>query len=110
MNLPEVTPPTQRRLSFKEKLKWTGLILVLFFILGMIPLFGLDPGFVNQFEYLQIILASKFGSIISLGIGPIVTASIVLQLLDIMIPIRVSAIMILTQDSMGIIIMVITIG
>jgi len=82
MNLPEVAPPTQRRLSFKEKLKWTGIILVLFFILGMIPLFGLDPAFQNQFEYLQIILASKFGSIISLGIGPIVTGSIVLQLLN----------------------------
>jgi len=82
MNLPEVSPPTQRRLSFKEKLKWTGITLVLFFVLGMIPLFGLDPGFQNQFEYLQIILASKFGSIISLGIGPIVTASIVLQLLN----------------------------
>jgi len=82
MNLPEVAPPTQKRLSFKEKLKWTGIILVLFFVLGMIPLFGLDPGFQNQFEYLQIILASKFGSLISLGIGPIVTASIVLQLLN----------------------------
>ncbi len=81
-NLPEVTPPTQKRLSFKEKLKWTGIILFLFFVLGMIPLFGLDPSFENQFEYLQIILASKFGSIISLGIGPIVTASIVLQLLN----------------------------
>ena len=82
MNLPEVRPPTQKRLGFREKLKWTGIALVLFFILGMIPLFGLDPAFQNQFEYLQIILASKFGSIISLGIGPIVTASIVLQLLN----------------------------
>ena len=82
MNLPEVTPPTQKKLSFKEKLKWTGIILVLFFVLGMVPLFGLNPGFQNRFEYLQIILASKFGSIISLGIGPIVTASIVLQLLN----------------------------
>lgn len=81
-NLPEVAPPTQKRLSFKEKLKWTGIVLVLFFVLGMIPLFGLDPSFENQFEYLQIILASQFGSIISLGIGPIVTASIVLQLLN----------------------------
>jgi len=81
-NLPEVAPPTQRRLSFKEKLKWTGITLVLFYILGLVPLFGLNPSFQNQFEFLQIILASKFGSIISLGIGPIVTGSIVLQLLN----------------------------
>jgi preprotein translocase subunit SecY len=81
-NLPEVAPPTQRKLSFKEKLKWTGIVLVLFFVLGLIPLFGLGQNSLQQFEYLSIILGAKFGSIISLGIGPIVTASIVLQLLN----------------------------
>jgi preprotein translocase subunit SecY len=82
MNLPEVAGPTQKKLSFKEKLKWTGLTLVLFFVLGMIPLFGLGLNALQRFEYLSIILGAKFGSIISLGIGPIVTASIVLQLLN----------------------------
>ncbi len=82
MNLPEVAGPTQKRLSFKEKLKWTLIILVIFFVLGMIPLFGLDPQSTFRFEQLAVILAAKFGSIISLGIGPIVTASIVLQLLN----------------------------
>ncbi len=81
-NLPEVAPPTQKRLSFKEKLKWTGIILVLFYVLGLIPLFGLGQNSLQQFEYLSIILGASFGSIISLGIGPIVTASIVLQLLN----------------------------
>ncbi len=81
-NLPEVEGPKQRRLSFKEKLKWTLIVLVLFYVLGMIPLFGLGPNALEQFEYLSLILGAKFGSIISLGIGPIVTASIVLQLLN----------------------------
>ena len=81
-NLPEVSGPTQKRLSFKEKLKWTGIVLILFFILGMIPLFGLGYNALAQFEYFSIVLAAKFGSIISLGIGPIVTASIILQLLN----------------------------
>ncbi|MBW3004723.1 preprotein translocase subunit SecY [Candidatus Woesearchaeota archaeon] len=81
-NLPEVKPPTQKRLSFKEKLKWTGIILVLFFILGMVPLFGLGQNALQRFELLSVILGASFGSIISLGIGPIVTASIVLQLLN----------------------------
>ena len=80
-NLPEVVGPQQRRLSFKEKLKWTGIILIIFFVLGMIPLLGLGANALQQFEYLSLILGAKFGSIISLGIGPIVTASIVLQLL-----------------------------
>jgi preprotein translocase subunit SecY len=81
-NLPEVAGPQQRRLSFKEKMKWTGIILVIFFVLGLIPLYGLGANALQQFEYLSLILGAKFGSIISLGIGPIVTASIVLQLLN----------------------------
>ena len=81
-NLPEVEGPTQRFLSFKEKLKWTGIVLIIYFILGLMPLFGLGVNALQRFESLSIILGAEFGSIISLGIGPIVTASIVLQLLN----------------------------
>nr|MCK4930209.1 preprotein translocase subunit SecY [Nanoarchaeota archaeon] len=81
-NLPEIKAPTQKRLAFKEKLKWTLIILVLFFILGLVPLYGLGANALQQFEFLSVILGASFGSIISLGIGPIVTASIVLQLLN----------------------------
>src|SRR5210317_1409250 len=80
--LPEVESPTQKRLPFKEKLKWTLIILIAFFILGHIPLYGLGPNALEQFEYLSIILGASFGSLISLGIGPIVTGLIVLQLLN----------------------------
>ncbi len=81
-NLPEVEGPTQKVLSFREKLKWTGIALVIFFILGLMPLFGLGINALQRFETLSIILGAEFGSLISLGIGPIVTASIVLQLLN----------------------------
>lgn len=81
LNLPEVQGPTERKLNFNEKLKWTLIILISFFVLAEIPLFGLASNALQRFEYLAIILGTKFGSIISLGIGPIVTASIVLQLL-----------------------------
>ncbi|MFA5142419.1 MAG: preprotein translocase subunit SecY [Candidatus Woesearchaeota archaeon] len=80
-NIPEVIKPIQK-LSFKEKLKWTGMVLALYFILGIVPLFGLGENALAQFEYLSILLGAKFGSIISLGIGPIVTASIILQLMN----------------------------
>ncbi|MEM3370770.1 MAG: preprotein translocase subunit SecY [Candidatus Woesearchaeota archaeon] len=78
---PEVQPPTQKVVPFEQKLKWTLVVLISFFVLGMIPLFGLGNNALQQFEYLSIILGAEFGSILSLGIGPIVTASIVLQLL-----------------------------
>lgn len=81
-NLPEVEGPTQKFLSFKEKLKWTGIILVIYYVLGLMHLFGLGVNALQRFESLSIILGAEFGSLISLGIGPIVTASIVLQLLN----------------------------
>jgi len=80
--LPEVKGPQQRKLSFKEKLKWTLITLVLFLLLSLIPLYGLGQNQLQQFEFLSIILGASFGSIMSLGIGPLVTASIVLQLLN----------------------------
>lgn len=79
--LPEIKKPTEKRLSFNAKLKWTLTILIAFFVLSAIPLYGLSVNALEQFEYLAIILGANFGSIISLGIGPIVTSSIVLQLL-----------------------------
>jgi len=81
MNLPEVKAPAEKKLSFNIKLKWTLIILVLFFVLSNIPLYGLTENALSKFEYLAIIFGASFGSIMSLGIGPIVTASIVLQLL-----------------------------
>ena len=80
--LPEVQGPSQKKLSFNQKLKWTLIMLIIFFGLGLIPLVGLGANALSQFEFLSIVLAASFGSIISLGIGPIVTASIVLQLLN----------------------------
>jgi preprotein translocase subunit SecY len=79
--IPEVTSPKERKVDFKTKAKWTIIILAIFFILANIPLFGLSTNALARFEYLAIILGTDFGSIISLGIGPIVMASIILQLL-----------------------------
>ncbi len=81
-NLPEVAPPKQKKLQFNEKLKWTLTVLVLFFVLGMVPLYGIGDNVLRNFESLSIILGAQFGSLLSLGIGPIVTGSIILQLLN----------------------------
>ena len=81
-NLPEVRSPEQKKAGFKSKLKWTGIILVLYFVMNLVPLFGLGQNQLQRFEFLAIILGASFGSIFSLGIGPLVTGSIVLQLLN----------------------------
>lgn len=79
--IPEVTRPGEKKLGFNVKLKWTLIILAAFFVLANIPLFGLSVNALERFEYLAIIMGTDFGSIITLGIGPIVMASIILQLL-----------------------------
>jgi preprotein translocase subunit SecY len=79
--IPEIKSPEEKKLSFGEKAKWTIIVLLAFFILTNIPLFGLSANALSTFQYLAIILGTNFGSIISLGIGPIVMASVILQLL-----------------------------
>jgi preprotein translocase subunit SecY len=78
--LPGVKDP-KKSLTIKDKLIWTGIVLVVFFILGIIMLIGINQSQLPRLEYLQMILASQIGSLITLGIGPIVLASIILQLL-----------------------------
>jgi preprotein translocase subunit SecY len=78
--LPGVTEPI-RKLTFKQKMKWTGLILLLYFVMTHIQVWGIGDVALEQFETIQILLGSTFGSLMTLGIGPIVTASIILQLL-----------------------------
>lgn len=79
--IPEVKKPDEKKLAFNTKLKWTLIVLIAFFILANISLYGMTNNALSRFQYLAIILGTDFGSIISLGIGPIVMASIILQLL-----------------------------
>ncbi len=78
--MPAVKSP-EGHVHFKNKLLWTLGILVLYFALTNIPVFGLASSSQDVFMYWRALLAGASGSIVHLGIGPIVTASIVLQLL-----------------------------
>ena len=76
--LPEVSPP-QKPLSLSEKLMWTTIALVIFFVMYHVVAVGVRPATANS-DFLQVVTASKIGSLITVGIGPIVLASIFLQL------------------------------
>ncbi|MBD3398536.1 preprotein translocase subunit SecY [Candidatus Micrarchaeota archaeon] len=76
--LPEIKPPV-RPPDTKERFMWTGVALFLFFLMYNVVAFGAkDVG--GQFDFLQMITASNFGSLLTTSIGPIVLASIFLQL------------------------------
>ena len=66
-NLPEVRKPVEKKISFNTKLKWTLIVLVSFFILANITLYGLSKNALEQFQFLQVIFATELGSIFSLG-------------------------------------------
>jgi preprotein translocase subunit SecY len=78
--IPGIAEPVTR-LTFKSKLKWTGLILLIYFAMTQIHVFGIPAEFQSRFQLWETLLGSSFGTLMTLGIGPIVTASIILQLL-----------------------------
>lgn len=77
--MPEIGKPI-RKVSFNEKLFWTGLALVIYLVMSQTPLFHVG-GSGDQFGALRVIFASNRGTLTELGIGPIVTGGLILQLL-----------------------------
>jgi preprotein translocase subunit SecY len=78
--IPEIKAP-ERRVRFNEKLFWTALALIIYLVMSEIPLFGISSQPLGELAALRIIFASNRGSLMELGIGPIVTAGLILQLL-----------------------------
>ena len=79
--LPEVSYP-DRRIPFREKILWTGVALLVFLVCSQIPIYGLGTVITgDSFYWMRAILASNRGSLMELGIAPLVTTSMGLQLL-----------------------------
>ncbi len=79
--VPEVPKPP-RRLGLRERLFWTGVVLIVYMAMCQIPLYGIQWS-AQTYEPLllfQVIMASRRGTLMELGIGPLVTAGIVWQL------------------------------
>ncbi|RLG19412.1 preprotein translocase subunit SecY [Candidatus Micrarchaeota archaeon] len=79
--IPEIAPP-QRPTSLKEKLMWSTSALIIFFIMYHVFPIGVDTAALQTGgnDFLQVVTASRIGSLITSGIGPIILASIFLQL------------------------------
>src|ERR671931_1146648 len=79
--IPQVPKP-KKKISLTEKFVWTGIALFAYLIMGQIPLFGVTDG--PKFDFLafaRVIFAAQQGTLMELGIGPIVTAGLLMQLL-----------------------------
>ena len=79
--IPEVKPP-KRKVPFNTRLMWTLAALIIYLIMNQIPLYGIpQTGGADPFATMRIIFASNRGTLMELGIGPIVTAGLIIQLL-----------------------------
>jgi len=79
--LPEVQQP-ERKIPFREKVLWTGITLFIFLVCCHIPLYGIrSTESSDPFYWMRVILASNRGTLMELGISPIVTSGLVMQLL-----------------------------
>jgi len=79
--IPEVKPP-QKKIPFNTRLLWTLAALVIYLVMNQIPLYGIPQAQGSDpFATMRIIFASNRGTLMELGIGPIVTAGLIIQLL-----------------------------
>jgi preprotein translocase, SecY subunit len=80
--LPEVPKP-KRTVSFREKLLWTTIVLTIYLVFTEVPLYPLAKvsNAQNYNPLFSIIFATRFGTLAHLGVGPIVTAGLIMQLL-----------------------------
>ena len=80
--LPEVASPT-RRVPFREKVLYTAVALFVFLVCSQLPLYGIySTAGSDPFYWQRVIMASNRGTCMELGIGPIVTSGLIMQLLS----------------------------
>ena len=78
---PTVEKPAPKPTLYR-RLAWTGVVLVLYLVMSNIPLYGIPVQNTQaSISLQQIIFASNAGTLMELGIGPIVTAGLILQVL-----------------------------
>ncbi len=80
--LPEIPKP-EKKPTLNERFIWTALALVAYLVMATTPLYGFGgPGSqTDQLAFLRVVFASAQGTLMELGIGPIVTSGLILQLL-----------------------------
>lgn len=79
--LPEVAQ-AEKKVPFREKVLWTAVTLFIFLVCCQIPLYGIvSSDSADPFYWMRVILASNRGTLMELGISPIVTSGLVMQLL-----------------------------
>ncbi|MGH9999198.1 MAG: preprotein translocase subunit SecY [Nitrosopumilaceae archaeon] len=78
--IPQVPKP-KKKLSLQVRLAWCGLALLIYMIMAQTPLYGATTPAFDFLAFARVIFASQQGTLVELGIGPIVTGGLLMQLL-----------------------------
>ncbi|XP_004343821.1 Sec61a1 protein [Capsaspora owczarzaki ATCC 30864] len=79
--IPEIEAPV-KKVPFKERAIYTVITLVIFLVCCQVPLYGImSSDSADPFFWMRAILASNRGTLMELGISPIVTSGMIMQLL-----------------------------
>ncbi len=78
--IPQIPKP-KKKLSLQTRLQWSAVILLIYMVMGQTPLFGATTPEFDFLAFARVIFASQQGTLVELGIGPIVTAGLLMQLL-----------------------------
>jgi len=79
--VPEVEKPTAL-VPFREKILWTICALLIYMVCSNLPLYGVQRASTSDpFYWMRVILASNRGTLMELGVSPLVTTGMVMQLL-----------------------------
>lgn len=78
--IPESEPPMKRQ-SFNERLSWTAWAVVVHMICMQVPLYGagkhdLDS---DSLSWLRVVLGASKGTMMDLGLAPIITAGMIMH-------------------------------
>jgi protein transport protein SEC61 subunit alpha len=77
--IPDVVQPS-RQITFQEKFIWTTLAILIYMIASQVPLFGIIASEqADPFYWMRMMMASNRGTLMDLGISPVVTASMIMQ-------------------------------
>ena len=71
------------QVQFREKLMWTAVSLFVFLVCSQVPLYGiLSSDTTDPLYWMRAILASNRGTLMELGISPIITSGMIVQVLQ----------------------------
>ena len=73
---PQVPKP-KKKIPLQTRLLWCGVALLIYMVMGQTPLFGATAPEFDFLAFARVIFASQQGTLVELGIGPIVTSGLV---------------------------------